>query len=80
MEPGTRVKDKVEFCVKPNYPGQASIEVVAGRPEVLKHLIASRIQVFESHNQHTVLRELFGSMNCISTPFVIGNMVKHMTE
>jgi hypothetical protein len=47
---------------------------------MLEHLITARIHVFEGYNKYTVLGELIGSMNRISAPFVIGNMVKHMTD
>ena len=47
---------------------------------MLEHLITARIRAFEGYNEYTVLGELIGSMNRISGPFVIGNMVKHMTD
>src|SRR5438067_10017890 len=47
---------------------------------MLEHLITPRIHAFEGDNQYPVLGEVMGRMHRIGAPFMIGNMVKHMTN
>jgi hypothetical protein len=73
-------KRKIELPMTPHHSGHAIIEIVGGRTEVFEHAITSRIWVFEDHDQHTIRGELIGSVNRIGAPFMIGHVVKDMTD
>jgi hypothetical protein len=48
--------------------------------QVLEHAIASGVRVFERHDEHAVLAELIRGMYRVGTPFVIGDVIEHITD
>ena len=61
-------------------PCEACVEVVVRCAEVLEHAIAFGVRVFERHDEHAVLAELIRGMYRVGTPFVIGDVIEHMTD
>jgi hypothetical protein len=47
---------------------------------MLEDAIASGLRVFERHDEHAVLTELIRGMYRVGTPFVIGDVIEHMTD
>ena len=76
MEAGTCVKEKSSSGCRRMAPARSCVEVVVGCAEVLEHAIASGVRVFERHDEHAVI----GGMYRVGTPFVIGDVIEHMTD
>lgn len=76
----TSRKGEVKFLVSAQHLGQAGEEIEGRRAKMLQHSVAAGIGIFESNQEHASRFQQVGSVDNVSSPRVIRDVVQDMTE